>query len=337
MLKNKWFLNSDQPLSPLAFGSAPIGKLYESLSDDLALDTVNAALKAGMNVIDTAPYYGFGLSEKRLGQALYDRAKPFISTKVGRLLVPNNSVASSTEGEPFQSIFDYSYDGVMRSIESSMKRLNTDYIDLVLAHDIDKATHGDQYKAAHRTFFDSGYQALAELKECGAVGSIGIATQDCEVLVDAAKETAFDCFLVAGRYTLLDCSANQELFPVCQERGIKIIVAAPFNSGILASGVSGTTRPHYNYGTAPTHIIQQVQKIQDVCVQFSTTLPAAALQFSMAHPQVSCVVAGFSSPAEIKQAMRASSQTIPEEFWHTLIEKRLIAPELPVPQSSVAC
>ncbi len=333
-----WQLAPERPISALGFGCASIGNLYQAIDDNTALEAVKTALAKGINFFDTAPYYGFGLSEKRLGLALNNQQKPFISTKVGRLLEPAEPGANVREGfcspEPFKPVFDYSYDGIMRSVESSLQRLGVEHIDLLLAHDLGEVTHKGQHSIIFRSFVDSGYKAMNELKEAGVVGAIGIGAKECEVFAAAAEALPFDCFMIAGRYTLLDCSANELLFPICEEKNIKVILAGPYNSGILATGANTRATKHYEYSTAPAHIVQRVQKIEDLCAQFNVALQAAALQFPIAHPLVSCVLAGFANAKEVEQAKMFSAQSIPCEFWHALKERRLIAPELPVPEAS---
>lgn len=320
----------------LGFGAAPVGNLYTAMGDEAAAETINSALAQGVRYFDTAPHYGFGLSESRLGQTLADKRKDLIiSTKVGRLLVPTSSTESVRHGfanaPALEPVFDYSYDAVMRSFESSLQRLQTDYIDILLAHDLGPLTHGDQHPTRFREFMDGGYRAMNELRASGLVKAIGLGTNEWQVCEEALAHGDFDGFLLAGRYTLLEQNACESFLPLCAARGVSVILGGPFNSGILASGVSGSGPFYYNYDAAPQNIIQQVARLETICAQFEIPLAAAALQFPSAHPQICSVIAGLASPAQVEQAIKWMQCSIPAEFWLCLHDRGLLHPDAPIP------
>jgi D-threo-aldose 1-dehydrogenase len=322
----------------LGFGAAPLGNLYRAISDVDAATTIDSALAQDINYFDSAPHYGFGLSESRLGEALAaKRDQLIISSKVGRLLIPTTSTESVRHGfvntPQLEPIFDYSYDGVMRSFEASLQRLQTNYIDILFAHDLGSVTHGGRHTHYFREFMDGGYRAMHELRAAGVVKAIGLGANEWQVCEQALAHGDFDSFLLAGRYTLLEQSACESFFPLCEKREVSIILGGPFNSGILASGVSGAGPFYYNYEPAPQHIIQRVAQLESICVEFSIPLAAAALQFPGAHPQVCSVIAGLASPAQVEQAIAWMNHAIPQEFWNCLHEKNLIHPDAPIPIS----
>ncbi|RYZ92123.1 MAG: aldo/keto reductase, partial [Moraxellaceae bacterium] len=296
------------------------------------------ALANGIHYFDTAPHYGFGLSESRLGRGLAtQRAQLIISSKVGRLLIPTNSsepVRHSFVNAPaFEPVFNYSYDAVMRSFEASLQRLQTDYIDILFAHDLGSLTHGEEHARHFRDFMEGGHRAMHELRAAGVVKAIGLGANEWQVCEQAITQGDFDCFLLAGRYTLLEQGACESFLPLCGKRGVSIILGGPFNSGILASGVNGAGPFYYNYEPAPRHIIERVAKLEAICSDFSIPLAAAALQFPLAHPQVCSVVAGLASPTQVEQSLVWMNHFIPQEFWHCLREQALIHPNAPAPTS----
>lgn len=336
--------NSDAPantslrMPPLGFGAAPIGNLYQSMSDANAAETINAALANSIRYFDTAPHYGFGLSESRLANAIANRrSNLIISSKVGRLLVPTSSTEYIRHGfanaPALEPVFDYSYDAVMRSFESSLRRLQTHYIDILLAHDLGPLTHGDQHEYHFRTFMDGGYRAMHELRAAGLVKAIGLGTNEWQVCEQALAHGDFDGFLLAGRYTLLEQSACESFLPLCAKRGATVILGGPFNSGILASGVSGGGPFYYNYEPAPEKIIQRVACLEAACKEFNVSLAAAALQFPGAHPQICSVIAGLASPEQVLQAVQWMQTPIPTGFWLSLREQGLLHPNAPIPVS----
>uniref|UniRef100_B0T1C0 Pyridoxal 4-dehydrogenase n=1 Tax=Caulobacter sp. (strain K31) TaxID=366602 RepID=B0T1C0_CAUSK len=322
-------------LPPLGFGAGGIGNLYAAMSDAAAREAIEAALATGLAYFDTAPHYGFGLSETRLGAALPPEAK--VSTKVGRLLRPAPEVDPAAErhgfvgAAPFEPVFDYSYDGVMRSFEASLERLNRDHVEVLLAHDLGQATHGADDAARRRQFFDGGYRAMRALQDAGAVDAIGLGVNEWEICDAALDEADFDVFLLAGRYTLLEQTALDRFLPRCAARDVSIIVGGPFNSGVLVEGV----RPgaHYNYGPAPAEVLDRVGRLEAVCLAHATPLAAAALQFPLAHPQVASVIPGLSSPDQVRQALAWAAHAVPDALWDDLRSEGLLHPDAPTPRA----
>lgn len=324
--------------SLLGFGAAPIGNLYQPISDDLAIGGVRRALEMGISYFDTAPHYGFGLSEQRLGAALAGESAPLISSKVGRVLVPTESTAPVRHGFagalPLEPVFDYSYRGVMRSFEASLGRLRRDTIDILLVHDLGEYAHGREHGARFREFLEGGYVAMHELRASGQVMAIGLGANEWQVCNQALSHCDFDCFLLAGRYTLLEQDVCEEFLPRCAHQEVSVILGGPFNSGILATGVSGSGPYYYNYEPAPREIIERVRQLEDVCREFDVPLAAAALQFPAAHPQICSVVAGLVGEAQVEQAVQLMNRVLPSAFWQKLRELSLIHPEAPVPAYS---
>jgi len=323
-------------LPPLGFGAAAVGNLYAAMSDAAARETIDAALAAGLAYFDTAPHYGFGLSETRLGAALPANVK--ISTKVGRLLRPAPEADPAAErhgfvgAAPFEPVFDYSYDGVMRSFEASLDRLGRDYVDVLLAHDLGAVTHGADDAARRREFFEGGYKAMRGLRDGGAVGAIGLGVNEWEICDAALDEGDFDVFLLAGRYTLLEQTALDRFLPRCAARDVSIIVGGPFNSGVLVEGVKPGA--HYNYGPASAEILDRVHRLEAVCLAHATPLAAAALQFPLAHSQVVSVIPGMSSPAQVRQALVWAAHPIPDALWDDLRAEDLLHTDAPTPRTT---
>ena len=325
---------------PLGFGSAVLGNLYAPISDAAAHDTVREAVDLGLQYFDTAPHYGFGLSEKRLGAALHEldpRQELIVSTKAGRKLAPRpaHPQGQQRQGfvseEPFESEFDYTYDSVMRTYEDSLRRLQRDRIDILYVHDIGRFAHGDNHPKRFKEFLDGGYRAMSELRASGAVGAIGIGVNEWEVCVEALGHADFDVVMLAGRYTLLEQLSLEVFLPLCAKKGVHVIVAGPYNSGILATGVSKAGATHYNYSAAAPEIIARVAAIEAICTNHNVPLPAAALQFPLAHPQVLCVVAGFGSTEEVIKADDYLRRPIPPSLWSDLRTAGLLRTDAPVP------
>lgn len=325
-------------LTVLGFGGAPLGNLYTALTESVADATLSAAWDAGIRVFDSAPFYGLGLSEERFGRVLtaHPRDTYVLSTKIGRVLrdcspedVPE-TVFSETPSRTFE--FDYSYDGVMRSHEDSLRRLKQDRIDILLVHDIDAPTHGSREAADARVrelFDKGGYRALEELRDAGTVKAIGAGVNEWEVAETLLGLGDFDCFLLAGRYTLLEQEALDTFLPLCEERDVGIILGGPFNSGILATGaVPGA---HYDYGPAPSNILARVARLDAVCVSHGVKLIEAALQFVLAHPAVKTVIPGANDPAQVEANLGLLDAKIPTELWADLKSQGLIPPQAPVP------
>ncbi|WP_225318985.1 aldo/keto reductase [Cellvibrio sp. KY-GH-1] len=329
-------------LSLLGFGAAPIGNLYQPLNDVQAQAAVGSALSAGIRYFDTAPHYGFGLSEQRLGTALKQSSEAVvISSKVGRVLVPTESTASVRHGfadaPPLEPVFDYSYDGVMRSFEASLKRLQVEQIDVLLAHDLGPLTHGADHPEKFREFMDGGYLAMNKLKADGLVKAIGLGANEWQICDAALRHGDFDGFLLAGRYTLLEQAPCEHFFPLCAKRKASVILGGPFNSGILATGVkaalAGQNRQilYYNYEPASVAIVDRVARIEAVCDEFAVPLAAAALQFPAAHPQICSVLAGLANSEQVERAVSLINSEIPSAFWDALRERELLHPAAPIP------
>jgi D-threo-aldose 1-dehydrogenase len=325
-------------LPRLGFGGAAVGNLYAAVSDAQARAVIDAALAAGIGYFDTAPHYGFGLSEARLGQALAGR-EVAVSTKVGRRLEPIDTPARERHGfvdaAPFEPVFDYSYDGVMRSFEDSLRRLGRDRVDVLLAHDLGRDTHGQAHAGHMRDFLEGGYRAMRELKDAGAVGAIGLGVNEQAVCDEALDHADFDVFLLAGRYTLLEQTALDGFLPRCLERGVEIIIGGPFNSGALVEPPGGGPI-HYNYAAAGPKVVARVEGLRRVCAAHGAPLAAAALQFPLAHPAVASVIPGMASPAQVADALAWMETPIPAGLWDDLRAEGLLHPAAPVPSARAA-
>jgi D-threo-aldose 1-dehydrogenase len=325
-------------LCSLGFGGAAIGNLYREMPDEDASAAVREAFTAGVCYFDTAPFYGFGLSELRLGKALHGaQPSPVISTKVGRRLIPTGPQTASVGRDgyfsprPFAPVFDYGYDAVMRSHAESLERLGVARVDILLCHDIGRLTHGDAHAARVREFLEGGYRAMRELRDTGAVRAIGLGVNEWEICVELLGSCDLDCILLAGRYTLLEQPALAKLLPLCEQRQVSIICGGPFNSGILAAGSRAGASAHYNYAAPPAAVLERVAKLEQVCADFDVPLQAAALQFPLAHPRVASVVAGCANGAEARNCVAMFSHTIPPEFWRALRERELVDARAPLP------
>ena len=313
-------------LPPLGIGTAGIGNLYASVSDADARATIRAALDAGIGYFDTAPHYGFGLAERRLGEALGD-APVLISTKVGRLLEPTTESGARhgfVDADPFEPRFDYSADGIRRSHDSSLGRLKRDRVDVLLAHDLGQLTHGDDHPRHLAAFLDGGYRAMRDLKDAGAIDAIGIGVNEIAICLELIERVELDVILLAGRYTLLDRSAADILIPLCDRRGIQLIIGGPYNSGILArDDLSDIARLHYDYAQAPAEMIARAQRLSAASARFGVPLPAAALQFPLRDPRVATVIAGVANPGEVRDLIARAGAEIPEIVWAALAEEEL--------------
>lgn len=331
----------DLSITQMGFGAAPIGNIFRPIPDEICESMVDHAWEEGIRYFDTAPMYGHGLSELRLGQALrkHNRSDFVLSTKVGRLLKakgthpraePKDGFSPWYNPMPFDIVYDYSYDGTMRSIEDSFQRLGTNQIDVVMIHDIDSFIHTpEMQKSYYRQAMDGAYKALEQLRSEGAVKAIGVGCNQWEVCHQALQDGDFDCFLIAGRYTLLEQEALTEFLPLCEEREIAIISGGAFNSGILATGV--TKNAKYNYAPAPAHIKELVTAIEKVCAEFGVSLAAAALQFVLAHPSVKTVIPGTRTVDQLKRNINTLHEPIPADLWRSLKQRRLIRADAPTP------
>lgn len=327
-------------ITQMGLGGTTFGNIYNAVDDGDANATIDAAHGAGVRYFDTAPLYGYGLSEKRLGAGLgrYPRDELVISTKVGYTLVPRTEEDQGNplfaDAPPLTSVFDYSRDAVLRSFESSLERLGTDRVDILLIHDPDETVtfvdDSDPYAKSHfKDVMEQTYPALAELRDQGAVKAIGLGMNQWQMLDDFARAGDFDCFLLAGRYTLLEQESARQLLPACTERGVRVVIGGPYNSGILASGaVEGA---YYNYEPAPPEILQRVGRIEAVCARHEVPLPAAALQFPFGHPAVASIIPGARSAAELESNIAFFTQDIPADFWAELRAEGLVDPVAPLP------
>lgn len=324
----------------LGFGAGSMGNLYHAVSDEEARNTLSSAINSGMKLFDTAPRYGAGLSERRVGDALRPLAKSdyVLSTKVGRLLRrdPHAKIDEMRHGfltpMPFEAHYDYTYDGIMRSYEDSVQRLGLADIDILLIHDIGAVTHGDQDAYYYDQLVSSGYRAVDELRTNGNIKAVGLGVNEtaiCERVMDIGQ---FDCFLLAGRYSLLEQESLDSFLPKCLDHGASIILGGPYNSGILASGVKGASTPMYNYEPAPQDVIDKVALIEDVCTAHGVTLAAAALQFPLGHEAVATVIPGLGSEKRVAQTIDLFNEKIPSDFWSQLKEQGLIRANAPVPK-----
>jgi D-threo-aldose 1-dehydrogenase len=320
-------------------GTAGIGNLYAPVADDAAQATVVAAWEAGIRYFDTAPHYGFGLAERRLGTALA-RLDPegyaVISTKVGRLLAPVSSAARERHGfidaDPFEPVFDYSREAVLRSFEESLARLRRDRVEVLLAHDLGELTHGAESARHMRAFLDSGYAAMRELKDRGSIGAIGIGVNEVEVCLALLERVELDVILLAGRYTLLDRRADAELLPLCQERGVRVIIGGPYNSGILATPTAQQRDPHYDYGAPPAPILARAAELERTCQRHGVELGAAALQFPLRHAAVASVIPGLVGKEQVRQTIERMTAEIPQTLWAELAQSDAASPT-PLPET----
>jgi D-threo-aldose 1-dehydrogenase len=327
-------------LTTLGLGSAPLGGFRGPIPEDEALDTVQAAYDAGVNYFDTSPYYGYGRSEHRFGQVLrqVNRESFVLSTKIGRVLNPLPPGAQRPEnyrdgGLSFAPTYDYSYDGTMRSIEDSYQRLGLPSIDIVFIHDVDLYTHKDP-DLVDRYFgaaMEGAYVALDELRSAGVIRAIGGGLNDAESCARFQRAGDFDCMMLAGRYTLLDQRALDDMLPLCAKQGVGVLIAGPFNSGILATGpVAGAM---YDYSDASKSILDKVRNIDSVCQRHDVALQAAALQFPLGHTCVSAVVPGAVKPAEVEANVAHMATPIPADFWAELKHEGLVGEAAPIPEA----
>jgi D-threo-aldose 1-dehydrogenase len=317
-------------VSALSFGGAPIGNLYQAVDDATAAGAVSAAFRAGVRLFDTAPHYGLGLSERRLGRALAPRRRAdyVVSTKVGRVLVPDPAAAARRDDEGFdvpaahRRVWDFSASGVRRSLAASLERLGLERVDLVMLHDPDHHW---------RQAVEEAYPVLHELRASGAIGAIGAGMNQWEMLADLVRHTEVDVVLIAGRYSLLDQSALDALLPLCASRKVSVLVGGAFNSGVLA-----TPQPRrdatYDYVAGPPELIERARRIAAVCARHGVTLPQAALAFPAGHPAVASVVVGMRSPAEVGENLALAARPVPARLWQELVAEGLLRPDAPTPR-----
>jgi D-threo-aldose 1-dehydrogenase len=325
--------------TPMGFGTAPLGNMYRNIPTQEALETVEAAWQQGIRYFDAAPMYGAGLAEIRLGQALahHRRDAYALSTKVGRLIL--DEVEDTTQrdlgekgglfehGLPNKIVYDYTADGTLRAIEASLKRLQTDRLDIVWIHDPAKDFHGETWREVFDVAMNGAAKALSRLREEGVIQAWGLGVNRVEPCELALEQSDPDGFLIAGRYTLLDhADALRTLMPASAARGLGIVVGGPYNSGILAGGA------HYEYQQATPDILARVEALRQVCAEYQVDIRAAALQFSLAHPAVAAVIPGASQPSRIAENLALADALIPAGFWQELRKRGLIAQDAPLPQ-----
>jgi D-threo-aldose 1-dehydrogenase len=301
---------TDLQISEISFGCAPLGNLYHPITEEQAEEVLAAAWNAGIRYFDTAPHYGGGLAEERLGRFLRTKNRDdyVISTKVGRILhrVPKAKAEDHAfvDAHPIRLEYDYSGDGFMRSLEASHKRTGLDRFDILFVHDIGEFTHGREKNAAHmKAFRDSGIRKLDDLRDQGVIKAWGVGVNEVQVLIDIMKETHLDCILMAGRYTLLDRSAEKELLPLCRARGTSFIIGGVFNSGIMATGpVPGAT---FNYAPANADVLNRVGRMQEIARAEGTDLATVALQFPFNEPIVASVLLGTTKASQLERNLKA--------------------------------
>jgi D-threo-aldose 1-dehydrogenase len=320
----------------LGFGSAPLGELFAKLDEDTALATVDAAARAGITHFDTAPLYGQGIAEHRLGTILRRlRAGSFtLSSKVGRMLVPapggRTNNLKYAGGLSFDVEHDYGYDAAMRSFEHSLMRLGLPNIDMLLIHDADAWTHGPEAgELRYREAMNGAYRALEKLRSEGVIKGIGIGLNDPVYAARYLRDGDFDCMLLAGRYSLLEQPALAEVLPLAEKKQTGVMLGGVFNSGILATGVVAGAK--YNYADAPADVLAKVARIERVCAAHGVALATAAMHFCLGHPAVATLVLGAVRPDEVQRNVDAMSQKVPAELWADLKSERLLDQAAPVP------
>ena len=318
-------------VTALGLGAAGLGNLFAAMPDGVAESIVDAAWQRGVRLFDTAPHYGLGLSERRLGAALSGRPRDgyVLSTKVGRVLVDNPAGGSDLDNgfdvpATLRRAWDFSAQGVRHSLAASLERLGLDRVDIALIHDPDDS--GDP-----RAALDQAYPALDALRAQGVVGAIGVGSRHCGTLTRFVTGTDIDTVMLAGRYTLLEQPALDELLPACERRGVSVLNAAVFNSGLLAVDRPDASRP-YEYRPVPAALLDRALRIAAVCERYGTSLPGAALAFAAAHPAVAAVVVGAAAPEQlVRNAELLAAPAPPAELWHELVAGGLLRPDAPVP------
>ncbi|WP_353807569.1 aldo/keto reductase [Agromyces sp. SYSU T00194] len=318
-------LRTGLPLTEIGMGVAQFGNLNRETTDEASVAAVDAAWDAGIRYFDTAPHYGIGLSERRLGAALAGRPRDqyVVSTKVGRLLEPSPETADRLDGHGFlvpataRRVWDFSRDGVLRSLESSLERLGLDRIDVVYVHDPDD--HGDEA-------LEGAFPALVELRDQGVVGAIGAGMNQSAMLARFVRESDLDVVMLAGRFTLFEQDALDDLLPVALERGVGVVAAAVYNSGLLAAPTVPDDA-HYDYGPAPAAVIERARAIAATCAEFGATLPEAAIGLPLRHPAVVSVVVGTRTAAHVASTLERYRADLPDDLWRALAERGLLRPD----------
>ena len=326
-------------VTTLGLGGAPMGGFRANISDAEAVGLTDLAYELGVRYFDTSPFYGYGRSELRMGAGLREKPRDdyVLSTKIGRImhaLKPGEQPPADfrENGLPgFAPVFDYTYDGVMRSLEHSYFRLGISRIDIALVHDVDFWTIKDRTILDQRfkTVMDSGFKALDELRRAGVIGAIGVGINESDTSLRFIQAGDFDCMLLAGRYTLLEQGGLEAFLPECVKRGVSVILGGPYNSGILTGGVKNDTT--HDYVQAPAPLIEKARKIEAVCKRHGVELGAAAMQFPLFHPALCAVIPGALAASEVKQNVGRLSVKIPTELWSELKREKLLDPAAPTP------
>ena len=315
-------------VTEISFGGTGIGNLYKPVSREDSEVVFDASWDAGIRLFDTAPRYGHGLSERRLGDFLREKPRDSytLATKVGRLLTPLRGRQMGDYGFadplPFEQEYDYTYDGVMRSFEASLHRLGLDQVDILFMHDIGRDTHGDANDYWQPIAFDGGLRAMTELREQGLVKAIGLGVNEVQVCLDALEHADLDCFLLAGRYSLLDHDSAAPLLDACRRRGASLIIGGVFNSGILATGPKPGAM--FNYAPASDEIIARAQRLERICQDHGVALSTAALQFPLRNEVVASVLLGVSSQRNLDRNLEGLAAHIPDQLWSDLASEGLL-------------
>lgn len=330
-----------QRVTALGLGGAPLGGLFAAVSDADARATVDAAWAAGVRLFDTAPFYGYGLSERRVGDALraHPRDEWVLSSKVGRLLVPDppgahggtprRDVDAWVDPLPFRPVYDYRAGALRRSLEDSLQRLGTHRLDIALVHDIGTLTHGDANAAHWQALVEGGFRELEAMRREGLVGAIGLGVNEWPVILAALEHVDLDVCLLAGRYTLLEQQSLEPFMATALQRGMGVIVGGPFNSGVLAA--SDPQAGHFDYGRVPPEVLARVRGLARVCAAHGVPLPAAALRFPLAHPAVVAAIPGPRDARELADIVQWWHAPIPAALWRDLRAEGLVDPRAPVP------
>jgi D-threo-aldose 1-dehydrogenase len=330
---------SDLSITQFGFGTAPFSGWRDTIPEDVALATIQAAWDGGVRMFDTSPYYGYGRAELRLGTVLRDKPREdyVLSTKIGRVMRPIGRGATPPAdwrpgGLRFAPTYDYSYDGVHRSLEQSMLRMGIDSIDIVFIHDVDFWTTQDRDVLDQRfkQAMEGAHKALVELRAAGVIKAFGVGLNEADTSARFVRAGDFDCVLLAGRYTLLEQGALADFLPLCEQKGVGVIIGGPLNSGILATGVREGAR--YDYKAPPAHVAEKVTRLAAVCARHNVELPAAALQFPLGHAAVAGVIPGAMNAGEVSGNLALFRKPLPAQLWADLRAEGLLDAAAPVPQ-----
>ncbi|MCB0060909.1 MAG: aldo/keto reductase [Caldilineaceae bacterium] len=325
-------------VTQFGLGTAPLGDLFEAIPEEQAQQTLQAAWDLGVRYYDTAPFYGHGKSEHRVGHFLRQQPRDqfVISTKVGRVFYPSSNLATFDKGAwaaplPFEFTVDFSYDGIMRSFEDSLQRLGLPYVDLLVIHDLDYYFHQNEARVSAylNQLFTSGWRALESLRRQGVIKGVGAGINELGMIPRFLDLVDLDFFLVAYGYNLLTQVMLAEEFALCQERNVSVIIGAVFASGILATGAVPGAK--YFYAPASEDILDKTERIETICKRYETPLPAAALQFLLAHPVVAAIIPGALAPEHVQQNIGLVQQSVPAELWADLKRDGLLVADAPVP------